>query len=171
MTSELPTSTARPSLCAAPSSALTPFAAKMLAALHHLTTECEPHPCGGFTTDDMQWRMGTAFTPDETLWATLDELTAARLIRHCGNDDDDAIGSCYELLVSVFNLTPDQAQQMFGPEGIRNEGAQRAWLEDRSTKSLVVVDDPYRVTGRRLVVMQPCQFNARQLANILAEMQ
>lgn len=79
-------------------SALSPFAAKMLAALQRLTKQCEPHPCGGFTTDDMEWRMGTAFTPAETLWATLDELTAARLIRHCGNDDDDAIGSCYELL-------------------------------------------------------------------------
>ena len=78
----------------------------MLAALKRLTKQCEPHPCGGFTTDDMQWRMGTAFTPDETLWATLDELTAAHLIRYCGNDDDDAIGSCYELLPN----------SMFGPK-------------------------------------------------------
>ena len=82
----------------APGSALTPFAAKMICALRSLTKECEPHPCGGFTTDDMQWRMGTAFTPDETLWETLDGLTTARLIRHCGDDDEDAIGACYELL-------------------------------------------------------------------------
>ena len=79
-------------------SALSPFAAKMLTALQRLTKGCEPHPCGGFTTDDMQWRMGTAFTPDATLWEALDELTAARLIRYCGEDDDDAIGACYELL-------------------------------------------------------------------------
>jgi hypothetical protein len=78
--------------------ALSPFAAKMITALQRLTKECAPHPCGGFTTDDMQWRMGTAFTPDETLWEALDELTAGRLIRHCGDDDDDAIGACYELL-------------------------------------------------------------------------
>ena len=90
----------------APGSALSPFAAKMLAALQRLTKQCEPHPCGGFTTDDMQWRMGTAFTPDETLWATLDELMAARLIRYCGNDDDDAIGTCYELLPNVQAMYP-----------------------------------------------------------------
>jgi hypothetical protein len=81
-----------------PNSALSPFAARMLTALQKLTKECEPHPCGGFTSDDMQWRMGTAFTPDKTLWETLDELTTARLIRHCGDDDEDAIGTCYELL-------------------------------------------------------------------------
>lgn len=87
----------------APGSALSPFAAKMLAALQRLTKACEPHPCGGFTTDDMQWMMGTAFNSDETLWATLDELTTARLIRHCGDDDEDAIGACYELLPNYTN--------------------------------------------------------------------
>ena len=80
---------------AAPCSAL---ASKLLNALQKLAKECVPHPCGGFTTDDMQWQMGTAFTPDETLWDALDELTASRLIRFCGDDDDDAIGTCYELL-------------------------------------------------------------------------
>jgi hypothetical protein len=74
------------------------FADKMLVALKRLTSECEAHPCGGFTTDDMQWRMGLAFTPEETLWAALDELTEARLIRYCGDDDKDAIGTCYEIL-------------------------------------------------------------------------
>jgi hypothetical protein len=77
---------------------LSPFADRMLKALQRLTTEREPHPCGGFTTDDMQWMMGLAFTPEETLWATLDELTVARLIRYCGDDDEDAIGTCYEIL-------------------------------------------------------------------------
>lgn len=74
------------------------FAARMLNALQRLTAECEPHPCGGFTTDDMQWRMGTAFTPDSTLYAALDELQEARLIRLTGYDEEDAIGTCYEVI-------------------------------------------------------------------------
>lgn len=76
---------------------LSPFAERMLKALRLLTKENEPHPCGGFTTDDMQWRMGTAFTSDEQLHETLEELETARKIRFCGFDDDDAIGTCYGL--------------------------------------------------------------------------
>lgn len=80
---------------------LSPFAERMLKALQRLTIEREAHPCGGFTTDDMQWQMGMAFTPDETLWCALDELTEAGLIRHCGDDEEDAIGTCYEILHNV----------------------------------------------------------------------
>ncbi len=76
---------------------LSPFAQKMLNALQRLTKGSEAHPCGGFTTDDMQWRMGTAFTPQEVLDAALEELVIARQIRYAGHDDEDAIGSCYEL--------------------------------------------------------------------------
>ena len=92
------TAQAQPRCAPATGSARTPFAAKMLAALQRLTKEREPHPCGGFTTDDMQWQMGLAFTADETLWEALDELTNARLIRHAGYDEEDAIGTCYELV-------------------------------------------------------------------------
>jgi hypothetical protein len=77
---------------------LSPFADKLLAALQRLTNEREAHPCGGYTTDDMQWQMGRAYTPEVVLWAALDELTDARLIRYCGDDDEDAIGACYEIL-------------------------------------------------------------------------
>ena len=73
------------------------LAEKLLKALRHLTKECVPHPCGGFTTDDMEWRMGTAFTGEEALNAALDELQAAKLIRYAGYDDEDAIGHCYEI--------------------------------------------------------------------------
>ncbi len=74
-----------------------PFAEKMLGALRRLTKERQPHPCGGFTTDDMQWQMGTAFTAQETLFEALDELEKSGLIRHAGDDEMDAIGTCYEL--------------------------------------------------------------------------
>lgn len=76
---------------------LSPFAEKMLKALRLLTKEREQHPCGGFTTDDIQWRLGTAFTPQETLDSALEELELHRLIRFAGFDDDDAIGTCYAL--------------------------------------------------------------------------
>ena len=78
----------------------------MLKALQRLSNEREAHSCGGFTTDDMQWQMGLAFTLDETLWSALDELTEARLIRHCGDDDEDAIGTCYEILHNDKDVQP-----------------------------------------------------------------
>ena len=77
---------------------LSPLAAKLYAALQRLSKECQPHPCGGFTTDDMQWMMGVAFTPEQDLWDALEELVDAQLIRHAGDDEEDAIGVCYEIL-------------------------------------------------------------------------
>lgn len=73
------------------------LASKLLKALQTLTKECVPHPCGGFTTDDMEWRMGTAFTGQQALNDALDELQEAKLIRYAGYDEDDAIGHCYEI--------------------------------------------------------------------------
>lgn len=75
------------------------------------------------------------------------------------------------LKVSVFNLTTDQAAQVFDSDGVRGEGAQRAWLEDKSASTSVQVDDPYRVVGRKLIVLQKCQFSAKQLATILSQME
>jgi hypothetical protein len=80
-----------------PPAPISPFTVRMLKALQRLHRERQPHPCGGFTTDDMQWQMGTAFTAQETLYEALDELAKARLIRFAGFDDEDAIGTCYEL--------------------------------------------------------------------------
>ncbi len=78
-------------------SPLSPFAEKMLTAMRRLTKERVPHPHGGFTTDDMEWQMGTAFTPQETLDSAIDELQSAKLIRWASYDEQDAIGMCYEL--------------------------------------------------------------------------
>lgn len=79
-------------------SGLSSFAEKILGAMRRLTKERVPHPCGGFTTDDLEWQMGTAFTPQEKLDDAIEQLSAAHLIRHAGYDDDDAIGHCYELV-------------------------------------------------------------------------
>lgn len=88
---------------------LSPFAARMLGALQSLTAKNEPHPCGGFTTDDMQWKMGVAFTGGELLTAALEELIAAGLIQYAGDDEEDAIGVCYELVLAdeVTGVNPD----------------------------------------------------------------
>lgn len=75
------------------------------------------------------------------------------------------------LSVNVFNLTSDQANQIFDGDSIRTPSAQRAWLEDRSARSIILTDEPYRVTGRKLIVMQPCQLSSKQLARILADME
>lgn len=89
---------------------LSAFAADMLLALRRLAKENEPHPCGGFTTDDMQWKMGMAFTSSTRLHDTLDELEKTGLIRYAGDADDDACGGCYEAtekgMVCVFADLP-----------------------------------------------------------------
>lgn len=73
----------------------TDFASRMLEALRKLEKECHQHPCGGFTTDDMEWMMGVAFTGDELLYSALAELQAQKLVRYAGFDEEDAIGHCY----------------------------------------------------------------------------
>ena len=75
------------------------------------------------------------------------------------------------LKTSVFNLTSDQAAQVFDGDCIRTEAAQRAYLEAKSTKAMVQIDEPYRISGRKLIVLQSCQFTAGQLARILADME
>lgn len=61
---------------------------------------------GGFTTDDMEWRMGTAFTGEDALTAALDELQESRIIRYAGYDDDDAIGNCYAIVPNAALCDP-----------------------------------------------------------------
>lgn len=75
---------------------LSPLAEKLHTAIQRLTRERVPHNCGGFTTDDMEWKAGIAFVSG--LDSAIEELEAAKLIRFAGFDEDDAIGTCYELL-------------------------------------------------------------------------
>lgn len=81
----------------------------------------------------------------------------------------------YDILnVDVRNLTPDQAAQVFDSSGVRSEGAQRAWLEDKAASKLVVEsqpDSPYRIVGKKLVVMSACQFTVRDLAQLMARIE
>lgn len=78
------------------------------------------------------------------------------------------------LTVDVRNLTPDQAAQVFADDRIRSEAEQRAWMEDKKAKTAVhrqSVDSPYRIVGKKLVIVQPCQLTSRDLARVLADME
>lgn len=75
----------------------------------------------------------------------------------------------------VLNLTPAQARQVFDPKtGPRTAAAQRAWIESqaavKATES-VGVDQPYRITGKTLVILKPCRVDRRELARLLANME
>ena len=80
----------------APLPPLSPLAARALAGFRELTQKYTPHPCGGFTTDDLAFVRAGWYQDDEGREA-IEELERARLIRYAGHDDDDAIGTCYEL--------------------------------------------------------------------------
>lgn len=76
------------------------------------------------------------------------------------------------LKVPVENLTTSQSRQVFADDRIRSESEQRSWLADMAAKnSPTQHDDPYRVVGRKLIVMEPCQLTAKQLAQLLAQME
>ena len=74
------------------------LAARLFASLQKLTRDREPHACGGFTTDDMQWCMGTAFLSQKSLDEGIELLSQLGVIRYAGYDEDDGIGHCYEIL-------------------------------------------------------------------------
>lgn len=78
------------------------------------------------------------------------------------------------LRVDVRNLTPAQAAQVFDCDSVRSPAAQRAYLEDVSAQKGVPAsrsDLPYRVTGRGLVVLNPCTLTRKELARVLADME
>ena len=76
------------------------------------------------------------------------------------------------LQIDIHNLTPSQASQVFDGDKVRSPQQQRAWIEDQKAKRVAVTyDEPFRVTGRKLVIMEPCQLSAKQLAQILAQME
>ena len=86
------------------------------------------------------------------------------------NDD----GKVEILKVDVRNLTVDQSAQVFSVEGVRSHAEQRAWIEDKATKRVVPPvngDLPYRITGRELVILNPCRLPRRDVARILADME
>lgn len=86
------------------------------------------------------------------------------------------------LQMSLSAMTPDQVAQVIGRDRIRTLEEQRAWIEDRRSKAAEAdarakigkadAADPFEVDPRRrkLIVRQPMEFTAQQLAGILARM-
>lgn len=77
------------------------------------------------------------------------------------------------LRVDVRNLTPDQAAQVFAEDRIRSDAEQRSWIEDKRSKSSAPSNKsnaPYRVVGKKLVVMTACTLERKELARLLAEL-
>jgi hypothetical protein len=116
------------------------------------------------------------------------EYPAARhLVRLPYSEQKRALDESVELLVmednkpttlrvAVENLTPQQCRQVFNGGHIRSIGAQRAYVQEKKseeeiTTAIKQVHELYKVRGRRVVFLQPCEMTARQLANIIAEIE
>lgn len=115
-----------------------------------------------------------------------DYPAARHLIRLPYSEQKRALESSVELLVmegktpttlkvAVENLTPQQCKQVFNGH-IRSIGAQRAYLEEKRAEQEVApairqAHELYRVRGKRVIILQPCELTSRQLANIIAEIE
>jgi hypothetical protein len=80
------------------------------------------------------------------------------------------------LRVAIGNLTPLQCKQVFAKDAIRSLPAQRSYIESQKTdneiKNRVFNDEAiWKVTGRKVVFYKPCQMTARDLAQIIAEIE
>lgn len=85
-------------------------------------------------------------------------------------------GNPTTLRVSPENLTPQQCRQVFERGHVRSIGAQRAWLQERRVEdeiqgTLKQGQDTYKIRGKRVVILRPCEFTSRQLANMIAEIE
>lgn len=81
------------------------------------------------------------------------------------DDTDD------HLRIRVENLTPHQCKQVFGPSGIRDLPAQRAWIETQRNQapSRQAPSDMPRVRGGKLVIGK-IELTKQQVLRYLAEM-
>lgn len=82
-------------------------------------------------------------------------------------------GATDTLLVKISDLTPQQCQQVFDSDSIRDIPAQRAWLEDQKTQRAMgekkPLAMPYKIKGRTVTFMQGATMTARELVLLLAE--
>lgn len=83
-------------------------------------------------------------------------------------------GKPEELLTNVDVLTPEQVSQVFATNRIRDLSEQRAWVEGNKLKKLaepIGADEPWRKVGKTIVFMKPCKMTAKQLINLLSELE
>ena len=80
------------------------------------------------------------------------------------------------LQVAVQNLTTSQCKQVFAKDAVRSLPAQRAYLESQKTQNEIngrICNDAavWKVSGRKVAFLKPCQLSARELAQIIAEIE
>jgi hypothetical protein len=78
------------------------------------------------------------------------------------------------LRADVDKLTKDQAEQVFDRDGIRDAAAQRLYIESkaaRQTASTPKHKDEFKVIGKTLHVLGPCQLSRKQLLRIIEDME
>jgi hypothetical protein len=74
-------------------------------------------------------------------------------------------------VISLADMTPEQAKQAFDRSGIRSLAAQRTWIE--ATEVRLPRTEPvqnYRVSKTCVSVIGPCQLSKQELHMILMEM-
>ena len=72
------------------------------------------------------------------------------------------------LNVSLDSLTPRQARQVFGSDGVRDLSAQRAWLADNCAAPTPEADTlPFEVHGKTVVFTRPCKMSRADIAALL----
>jgi len=80
-----------------------------------------------------------------------------------------------KLKVSVHDLTPKQAAQVFDRDCVRSLPAQRAWLENERARTVAIAKPvpqfPYRISGRRVTFFEGCTLTAQELARILSQIE
>lgn len=77
------------------------------------------------------------------------------------------------LKVNIRNLTPDQARQVFSKDSVRSVQSQRAFIESANVKKFNPSADveSYKIIGKRVTIRRDVTLTAKDLANILAEME
>lgn len=82
-------------------------------------------------------------------------------------------GGWEELLVELFNLTADQAAQIFARDHVRSIPEQRAWIEDVQIKALAdpIPDLPYRIIKKEIIFLTPPRLKKRDLQRLLKELE
>jgi hypothetical protein len=78
------------------------------------------------------------------------------------------------LRADVDKLTKDQAEQVFSKDGIRDAAEQRLHIESKLARQNVAAPkhkDEFKVIGKTLHVLGPCQLSRKQLLRIIEDME
>ena len=80
-------------------------------------------------------------------------------------------GHWESLNVSLHNLTPDQADQIFATDHMRTESEQRAYIESKRMNATAnLVDMPYRIVGNDVIFMAGARLKKSDLKLLLDQL-